>query len=238
MVGINSDVGIKRSLNEDCVGYMENDNFKLYLVADGMGGHNAGDVASKMAIDIIKDFVNNNINKYGINTLKIAIEYANEKIYSYALSNDKYKGMGTTIVACLIYNNEIVIANIGDSSALGLDSNSISKITKDNSLVQELIDSGSISEEEGRNHPQKNVITRALGTGITVKVDIYNIVLDKFNSILLCTDGLTNELYNDEIYNTIINSEDYIVACEKLVYLAKERGGRDNITVLLFGGEV
>ena len=146
--------------------------------------------------------------------------------------------MWTTLVAALVYEDEVIVANVGDSSCFGIIGNDIIKITKDHSLVQELIDSGSITEEEGRNHPKKNVITRALGTNNVVKIDIFKIHINTYDKYLLCTDGLSNEVLEEEILREIKNINDYNTACDKLVLLAKNRGGRDNITVLLFGGEV
>ena len=146
--------------------------------------------------------------------------------------------MGTTLVAALIYEDNVIVANVGDSSCFGIIDHDIIKITKDHSLVQELIDSGSITEEEGRNHPKKNVITRALGTNNVVKVDIFKIDINTYDKYLLCTDGLSNEVLKEEILREISDINDYNTACDKLVLLAKNRGGRDNITVLLFGGEV
>lgn len=238
MVGIKSDVGIVRSLNEDYAGYIEEEGYKLYIVADGMGGHNAGEVASEMAVKAVEMYVKENYKNDGINVLENAILFANEKIYDKARYGSEYKGMGTTLVAALVYEENIIVANIGDSSCFGITGNDIIKITKDHSLVQELIDSGSITEEEGRNHPKRNVITRALGTNNVVKVDIFKINRNTYDKYLLCTDGLSNELSKEEILMETNDINDYNTACDKLVLLAKNRGGRDNITVLLFGGEV
>lgn len=238
MVGIKSDVGVVRTLNEDYAGYIEESRYRLYVVADGMGGHNAGEVASKIAVDTIKAYVRDNYDSEGSAVLESAVNFANYKIYESATSGSEYRGMGTTLVAAMISNEEIIIANIGDSSCFGIKNNMIVKITKDHSLVQELIDSGTITEEEGRNHPKKNVITRALGTSDIVKIDIFRYDLSSYDKYLLCTDGLSNEVLNEEILEEINKNNDYNHACDKLVLLAKSRGGRDNITVLLFGGEV
>ncbi|MDU4324390.1 MAG: Stp1/IreP family PP2C-type Ser/Thr phosphatase [Clostridium celatum] len=238
MVGIKSDVGIVRSLNEDYAGYIEEEEFKLYVVADGMGGHNAGEVASEMAVKAVEAYVKENYKEQGSNVLENAVLFANEKIYNKAIVGSEYKGMGTTLVAALVYRNTIIVANVGDSSCFGVIDNNITKITKDHSLVQELIDSGSITEEEGRNHPKKNVITRALGTNNVVKIDLFKVDINTYDKYLLCTDGLSNEVLKEEILMEINDINDYNTACDKLVLLAKNRGGRDNITVLLFGGEV
>ena len=238
MVGIKSDVGVVGSLNEDYAGYIEEPRYRLYVVADGMGGHNAGEVASKIAVDTVKAYVRDNYENEGSSVLENAVSFANSKIYESATSGSEYRGMGTTLVAALISNGEIIIANVGDSSCFGIKDSTIVKITKDHSLVQELIDSGTITEEEGRNHPKKNVITRALGTNNIVKIDIFKYDLSSYDKYLLCTDGLSNEVLNEEILEEINKVNDYNHACDKLVLLAKSRGGRDNITVLLFGGEV
>lgn len=236
MVSMKSDKGIVRSLNEDYADFYEGNNYKIYVVADGMGGHNAGEVASKMAVESVIEY----INKQDLleRSLEEAILYANRKIYDLSIKEKSYGGMGTTLTACLVRDNIIEIANVGDSCCFGLNEKGIIKLTKDHSLVQELIDSGSLTEEEGRNHPKKNIITRALGTSKDVVVDIFKIEKNKFKVFLLCSDGLINEVSKEEIFNIITNSKDLDQATNELVSLAKEQGGRDNITVLLFGGEV
>ena len=236
MVSMKSDKGIVRNLNEDYADFYEGNNYKIYVVADGMGGHNAGEVASKMAVESVIEY----INKQDLleHSLEEAILYANRKIYDLSIKEKSYGGMGTTLTACLVRDNIIEIANVGDSCCFGLNEKGIIKLTKDHSLVQELIDSGSLTEEEGRNHPKKNIITRALGTSKDVVVDIFKIEQNKFKVFLLCSDGLINEVSKEEIFNIITNSKDLDQATNELVSLAKEQGGRDNITVLLFGGEV
>ena len=236
MVSMKSDKGIVRSLNEDYADFYEGNNYKIYVVADGMGGHNAGEVASKMAVESVIEY----INKQDLleHSLEEAILYANRKIYDLSIKEKSYGGMGTTLTACLVRDNIIEIANVGDSCCFGLNEKGIIKLTKDHSLVQELIDSGSLTEEEGRNHPKNNIITRALGTSKDVVVDIFKIEKNKFKVFLLCSDGLINEVSKEEIFNIITNSKDLDQATNELVSLAKEQGGRDNITVLLFGGEV
>lgn len=238
MVGIKSDVGTVRSLNEDYVGLSEEKNYRLYIVADGMGGHNAGEIASKLAVDSVKEFVKDNFENLRLQVLERAIKYANDKIFSYSILHEECQGMGTTLTACMQIKDNLLIANVGDSGCFGINDNEIVKITKDHSLVQELIDSGTITEEQGRNHPKKNIITRALGTTSSVEVDIFVLNNNKYKKYLLCSDGLSNELTNLDILNTVRSASDLNLVCEKLVSLAKDRGGRDNITVLLFGGEV
>ena len=239
MVGIVSDIGMVRNLNEDYAKYLECNDFKIYVVADGMGGHNAGEVASKMAAEGIVNYVGENFSENTKDVvLKNAIEKDNKDIYFHSLKNDCLNGMGTTITACLITKDWIKIANVGDSSCFGITNNEIIKITKDHSLVQELVDSGSISENEAANHPKKNIITRAIGTSDKVNVDIFDIIENKYDKYVLCSDGLTNELTKEDIIKVINEEKDLSLACERLVNIAKYKGGRDNITVLLFGGEM
>ena len=239
MVGMVSDIGMVRNLNEDYAKYLECNDFKIYVVADGMGGHNAGEVASKMAAEGIVNYVGENFSENTKDVvLKNAIEKVNKDIYFHSLKNDCLNGMGTTITACLITKDWIKIANVGDSSCFGITNNEIIKITKDHSLVQELVDSGSISENEAANHPKKNIITRAIGTSDKVDVDIFDIIENKYNKYVLCSDGLTNELTKEDIIKVINEEKDLSLACERLVNIAKYKGGRDNITVLLFGGEM
>ncbi len=237
MVGYKSDVGVKRKFNEDSVGHFECDSYGIYIVADGMGGHNAGEVASEMAVSNVIEFVKNNINSLGECVLEDAIENVNKKIYEYSVSNLKLSGMGTTITACLVYDGKIVIANVGDSSCFGINSSGLFKLTKDHSLVQQLIDSGSISEEEAINHPNKNIITRAVGTHEDVEVDIFKFDIDEYDKYLMCSDGLTNEVPIERITEIIQKEDDNELACYELVNEANKNGGRDNITVMLFGGE-
>lgn len=239
MVGLVSDVGLKRKLNEDSACYLERQNFKIYVVADGMGGHNAGEVASKMAAEQIVKYVDDNYSLEDEETLiSKAVKTANEEIFEFSKTNDKLNGMGTTVTACLITTNSIYVANVGDSCCIALRNGELKKITKDHSLVQELLDSGSISELEAINHPKKNIITRALGTNIDVNVDVFKIENHEYDLLILCSDGLTNELTKDEILRIIKRENNYINMANDLVNLAKEKGGRDNITVLLFGGEM
>lgn len=237
MVGILSDIGNVRKLNEDYVGYFEDDEKRLYVIADGMGGHNAGEVASEIAVNSTIEYIKNIESLFDIETaIKSAILFANKKIYELSRKREALAGMGTTITACLIKNKKMVVANVGDSNCHIITENAIHKVTRDHSLVQELVDSGSITEEEALKHPNKNIITRALGTSEKVKVDTYIKNITGIKKIILCTDGLTNLVKSKEIYD-IINSNDNETSCKKLVELSKERGSRDNISVILFEGE-
>lgn len=238
MVGFLTDVGNYRSLNEDYLDYFITDDYSAFVIADGMGGHNAGEVASKMAVDNILKFIKKNIDKYPMSEIIIeAFKKANNIVYEYSCENANMNGMGTTVAACFIANNLIHIANVGDSSCFFIDDSGIRKITKDHSLVQQLLDEGSITEEQAMHHPNKNIITRAVGTSKDLEVDLYDLSNNKYKYIVLCTDGLSNEVEKEEIYKIVTSSQDVNEACKELINLAKERGGKDNISVLIVGGE-
>lgn len=239
MIGAISDIGMVRSLNEDYVLYYECNDYCIYVVADGMGGHNAGEVASKMAAEGIIEFIKENFNK-GNNEelLGNAIKKVNDSIFISSLKLENLNGMGTTVTACFLTREFVQVGNVGDSCCFGLGSDFVDKITKDHSLVQELLDTGSISEEQALHHPKKNIITRAIGTNPEVEVDIFDIQRDKYRCFLLCSDGLANEVSKEEFLEITKEEKNFESTCERLVNLAKFRGGRDNITVLLFGGEI
>ena len=239
MVGLVSDVGLKRTLNEDFASYLEKEEFKIYVVADGMGGHNAGEVASQMAAERIVSYVDEKFSSSNArNLIEDAIKKVNTDIFNFSNTNEKLNGMGTTVTVCFVTKEFIHIANVGDSCCFAIRNNEIKKITKDHSLVQELVDSGSISEKEAENHPKKNIITRALGTSSTVSVDVFELDNNEYELYILCSDGLTNELTKEEILQVVTEEKDYMKSADRLVALAKENGGRDNITVLLFGGGI
>lgn len=241
MVGMVTDVGNIRKLNEDYCGYFEKEDYKIYIIADGMGGHNAGEIASRLAVEKTLEHIKSHIDKEENfkQLMQEAIGYSNNEIYNLSRKQDCLNGMGTTITACLITNNIAIVAHVGDSTCYLVNNESITKITKDHSLVQQLIDEGSITENQALHHPNKNIITRAVGTGKNIEVDTYEVQLHKSDIIILCTDGLTNEVTKEEIYDIITNNdnEDFNIICRRLVDLAKVRGGRDNISVLVFGGD-
>lgn len=238
MLGFLTDKGNVRELNEDFLSYSKENEFSIYVVGDGMGGHNAGEVASKRAVESIICFIRENYGNMSLdNLLEEAILYANSKIYSMSQESTGLSGMGTTITAILELKDIVYVANVGDSACFGINENGIKKITKDHSLVQELVDSGCITEGEAKNHPRKNIITRAIGTNSKVDVDIFKLSRNEYKAYLLCTDGLINDVEEEEIWKEVIKSEDFDKSCKELVKIAKERGGRDNITVLVFGGE-
>ena len=238
MLGVLSDVGNVRKTNEDSVGYFEGNDFDIYAVADGMGGHNAGEVASELAIKVIIEYIKQNHHRLDLKeVLSEGIKCANKKIYDMASGSDALTGMGTTITICFKKQDKMVVANVGDSSCYVIDNKrKLSKITRDHSLVQQLLDNGTITEEKARNHPNKNIITRALGTNEEVEVDLFDVDLTNIIKCILCTDGLSNDVTYDEMYD-IIMKNDNASSCKMLVELSKSKGGRDNISVIVFEGE-
>ena len=238
MLGILSDVGNFRKTNEDSVGYFEGNDIDIYMVADGMGGHNAGEVASDLATKMIIEYIKNNHQDLDMKeVLSEGIKSANKKIYDIASESDDLKGMGTTVTICFKKQSKMVVANVGDSSCYIIDNKKkLLKITRDHSLVQQLLDNGTITEEKARNHPNKNIITRALGTNELVEVDLFDVDLTNVIKCILCTDGLTNDVTYSEMYD-IIMENDNASSCKMLVDLSKSKGGRDNISVIIFEGE-
>lgn len=236
-VGAISHIGKVRDINEDNYCTLEKD-YNLFIVADGMGGHNAGEVASLMAIDHIKDhitkYISINMEEQSIKGIIYeAFNRANEKIYIHAKENLSCDGMGTTATLVLKANSTLYIGHVGDSRAYIIRNGRIEQITEDHSLVAELVRSGSITETEAMKHPQKNVITRALGTNENIKVDIFTIDFHPLDILVLCTDGLSNFVDQYEIEEVVLEFEDSNEACERLVSMANKRGGYDNITVLV-----
>ena len=231
-----SDVGKKRTQNEDSFyasDFIKNTGY--IIVADGMGGHNAGEIASKMAVDTIREYFSENADWKTVNDirriLKESIEQANKKIFEKSQTDEILFGMGTTIVLCIIEENNLYIANVGDSRLYHIKKDVINQVTKDHSLVQELIDQGEISEEEAENHPNKNVITRAVGTNEEVEIDFYKFCADENDTVVICTDGLSNMVKKEEILNISNEYGDVCECAKKLVDEANLNGGPDNITV-------
>lgn len=238
MVGMITDIGNFRKINEDYVEYYIDETKEIYIVADGMGGHNAGEIASELAVSSIINYLNNmeDVEDIEYELIK-AIKKANENIFKLSHEKQKYDGMGTTVTVAFVKKGKMVVGNVGDSSCYIIDKDdNIIKVTKDHSLVQQLVDSGSITEEEARIHPNRNVITRALGTSDLVIADTFLLDLKQIKKVILCTDGLTNDIKPKEMYDIIVtnNNEN---ACRILVESCKKKGGKDNISVIVFEGE-
>jgi protein phosphatase len=243
IIGVSTDVGRIRDINQDSFYCSDIEELPLYVVADGMGGHNAGEVASYIAIESVKEVFHKNKELLLAKEIEIpqfindALNTANERILEKSNKEERYNGMGTTITLVYIQDDEIFIGHIGDSRAYLLSNGELVQLTQDHSLVAELLRKGSISEEEAMNHPQKNIITRALGTDKNVKIDILSRKIKKKDIILLCTDGLTNMVSESKIKEIIIESKDLQTASNILINTANELGGLDNTTVMLIGIE-
>lgn len=231
-----TDVGNLRKLNEDEY-FIDEKYERLFLVADGMGGHNAGDVASKMAVNIVRNYYLENIHPdMPLESIKEAfldaIKTANETIIRASKKFDHLRNMGTTLNLVYIHEDDLIFINIGDSRAYIFSEDTLQQITVDHSLVEELLRTGRITATEAHNHPQKNIITSCLGTKDDYKVDVYRIKKSKNVKILLCTDGLTNLIEHSEL-EEIIRNMDVQEATKTLVNQAKAYGGFDNITLIL-----
>ncbi len=233
-----SDIGNIRQLNEDTYGILEDEVFNLFLICDGMGGHNAGEVASALAKETVLDFMKGiQQEELLLPSLMKAITKANHEIYALSSKEKTMSGMGTTMTAALSHHGRLDIAHVGDSSLYVVYNNEIKKITKDHSYVQELVDLGKVTEEDAKHHPNKNIITRAVGTNLHVEIEAYTRQTDHEEIYLLCTDGLSDYLSEQEILEKLSGSQDMHKSMMELVEMAKERGGRDNITLVIFGGE-
>ncbi len=228
-----TDVGMKRHNNEDSYIVNVTDEDKIFIVADGMGGHNAGEIASLEACRITESYVlegNGSIDS----VLREGVVKANRDIYVRAAENPSLKGMGTTIDVCIVQNNKLHIAHVGDSRVYIAGNDYIRKVTKDHSIVGMMLEEGSITEEEARVHPQRNYITRAVGSSVNIEVDIICEEIHSGEWVLMCTDGLTNMVEKSELHSIIVGAESVHDAACELVRRAKENGGDDNITVILF----
>jgi protein phosphatase len=230
-----TDVGQKRNMNQDYVytsekpvGNLPN----LFVVADGMGGHNAGDFASKYTVQQLVTSIESNQETNPIKIMRQSIEAANKELITKSYENSELAGMGTTLVAATVVNDYIYVANIGDSR-LYIINNGIKQITKDHSLVEEMIRLGEIDREDARNHPDKNIITRAIGAGEEIAVDFFEMKLEQGDTILMCSDGLTNMIEDEEIREIIESQKTPEQKAEKLVQIANKNGGKDNIAVII-----
>ncbi len=234
-----TDVGIERDHNEDNYANYFHTHFTFFVVADGMGGHAAGEVASSLAANNIRDFIIENKTRpdYG-NLLREAFEKANALVYSEANQEQEYKSMGTTSVATIITEDKLYIANVGDSRCYLWREGKLSQLTEDHSLVADLIRKGLLTEEDAKTHPERSAVTRAMGSAEDVEVDIITEDLISGDKVLLCSDGLTTMLDDDVISSVISQGGSCKVECEKLITLANEAGGYDNITITLFEVEV
>lgn len=234
-----TDVGKIRKINEDSYRTFTSKKYTYAMVADGMGGHQAGEVASGMAVDIIGKYIDQNmsddLDKFqAMEVLRQGFLHANADIYEYSCENDSAMGMGTTATLCMIRNDALIFAHVGDSRAY-LIKDDIKQLTRDHSYVQELVKLGEITPEEAKRHPRRNYITRAMGVEPMLKVDT-GVKPYEGETLLICSDGLFGEIEDSELLE-IINQNGVEKGVEKLVELANERGGADNMTAVVVEGE-
>ncbi len=235
-----TDVGVVREVNQDTF-RMELDSAAargLFLVCDGMGGAKAGEVASGLAADAFLNSLQTAWKEPGKpeslkGRLLEAYDQVNEVIFDASRLNEDYAGMGTTMVSAICGENGVLVGNVGDSRAYLLTENGMQQITEDHSLVTELMKRGDLTPYQASRHPSRNVITRAMGAEATVKCDTFTVPVKTGQFLLLCSDGLTREVTEPEIYYEVYQTEQPETACDRLMALAKHRGGHDNITLIL-----
>ena len=235
---VKTDVGKAREINEDSYYVPQNeDDLKLFIVADGMGGYNGGEIASSLAIKSARNYIETNFigtpkDRESMQKLiKSSMQYANMVVYEKSKESDELKGMGTTLVLALVTPEYILFGNIGDSSGFVMKNNHLHKVTHDHTLVNLLVSAGELTEEEARNHPRKNILMNALGINDPIDIDIFDCSME-IDSILLCSDGLTTMLLDEQIEKTLLEENLTIEEkVERLINKANNRGGKDNISV-------
>ena len=233
--------GMQRKNNEDSI-YVGNENLpvkNIFIVADGMGGHNAGEVASGHAIEKFVEYVKENYDSENIlDVLLEGVIAANKAVYDEAVSNENENGMGTTFTCACIENEKLYAVHVGDSRIYILKDEKLQQITNDHSFVMEMVKQGRITLEEARVHPKRNIITRAVGTEETIDVDTIIKDLNERDVVLICSDGLSGMVCDDEIERIIKENEDVNQCIEKLIDKANENGGKDNISAIIIRNEV
>lgn len=233
-----TDVGKAREMNQDYY-YISGPNEKIhvFILADGMGGYNGGEIASRLATTTALSYIQNNFDSIPkerediLNLVKSAVEYANMVVYEKANESKELEGMGTTLEVCLIYNNKIYIGHVGDSRVYRIRKEFIRKLTHDHSYVEKLVKDGTITKEEAMYHPKKNMLMKALGCTPFVEPDVTVKGFIKDDTILICSDGLTNMVDEKQIFEIV--KKEGTLAAEKLVEKANENGGYDNITAIV-----
>lgn len=231
-----TNIGRRREMNQDymftsetAVGKLPN----LFLVADGMGGHKAGEYASKFTVDKIVEIISNSGQEEPVAAMKEAVTGANRLLMEEANADSSKTGMGTTVVAATVIGDRLHVANVGDSRLYIINHEAIRQITRDHSLVEEMVRLGEMDKEDAKDHPDKNIITRAVGVVPEVSVDFFEVELSAGDIILMCSDGLTNMIDDEDIKKIVLGQRDIVEKAEKLVDTANENGGKDNITVVL-----
>ena len=233
-----TNTGLVRSENQDAYAAFTVGGYSAAVVCDGMGGTNGGRVASGIAVEQfekeLRAVLQENAGEEQLRQATLyAISLANDAIRRAAAQNADYQHMGTTLVCALAKEDLVMVGNIGDSRAYLIDEDGMRQVTHDHSLVAEMVRRGELSSREASRHPNKNVITRALGVESNVSCDVFPLSLKKGQYVLLCSDGLTNEVSEPEIYYEVFQSQAPERACDTLIEIARSRGGHDNITVVL-----
>ena len=231
-----TDVGIKRKVNQDTV--YANDSgvgnlSNLYIVADGMGGELAGDYASAKCVEIVVDGITASNESEPVKILEQAIQSANQIIYTESNNDPAKAGMGTTLVIATFRDDHLYVANVGDSRLYVATGNKLLQITKDHSVVAELVRTGELDEDDARTDKRKNMITRAIGAENKISPDYFDVILKGGEQILLCSDGLTNMIEDEKIYSVITGGGSLETRARALVKLANSNGGKDNISVVV-----
>lgn len=230
-----TNIGMQRKVNQDYV-YCSDEAIgslpNLYIVADGMGGHKAGDYASKCCVESMIRSIREDTLKSPVSILEHAVQKANEFVLEESQKNEEYEGMGTTVVVATIVDDTLHVGNIGDSR-LYVIRDKIEQITEDHSLVETMVRTGELMPEDARFHPNKNIITRALGTNKDVTADFFEVKLKEEDTVLLCSDGLSNMVEDMEIERIVKEKNNVEQTSEALVELANQNGGTDNIAIVM-----
>lgn len=230
-----TDVGQKRQINQDYVFVSEKPvgNLpNLFVVADGMGGHNAGDFASSFSVDILVKAIESGTEFNPIKLIRTSMEEANRQLLEKSAEKTELTGMGTTMVVCTVIGHYAYVANVGDSRLYVWD-DGLEQITVDHSLVEEMVRMGELTEDEARLHPDKNIITRALGVDNDIKIDFFDYKLKEDSLLLMCSDGLTNMVEKSVIEEEMRKDISLEEKTKNLIRMANENGGKDNIAVIL-----
>lgn len=235
-IGYITDRGRRRPTNEDAVKVLEHENF--FMLADGVGGNRSGEVASQSALDAMEKFITHNppqwlesrdeIFRY----FRAAVNYVNHYIIKLSEARPQYTGMATTLAFAYIRDGELYVANVGDSRVYLINSGMIQQITEDHTYVNDLVKMGAITREEAQHHARKNVITRAIGANANNEPDCFSVPLERGDKILLCSDGLYDEVDDEAIFAAVSRFDDMRICAEDLVAIANEHGGNDNISVI------
>lgn len=236
-VAYQTDIGHQRKENQDRVAkFTAPDGTLLVVVADGIGGNRSGDVAAQITVDHLgRQFqaASSNSSLEAIRWFAREVQLINDEILQKSTENPKYQGMGTTLVAAIIFDQAMVVANIGDSRGYVLHDNLLTQVTIDHSLVNELVKHGDITEEEARNYPQNNIITRAIGVSADARIEVNRFDLGAGDQILLCSDGLSKMITREQMMGVLESDLSLTEKCSQLIKMANEAGGPDNITVLI-----